>query len=127
MRNTLVKADEFALYALAHLMNCHVLVDLKGSIWSTMKNPGTLTHDQLLDKCDVHLVYLGKLKFLELPGRNNNSNLNNINSILAALKYDPKRKCEIRLVDIGTTLEVKRKHILRPSNSPEYDTEEKLT
>ena len=41
MRNTLVKADEFALYTLAHLMNCHVLVDLKGSICSTMKNAGT--------------------------------------------------------------------------------------
>ena len=47
--------------------------------------------------------------------------MDNINSVLAPLKYDPKRKCEIRLVDIGTTLEVKGKHILRPSNSPEYD------
>ena len=127
MRNTLVKADEFALYVLAHLMNCLAVVDLKGSIWSTIKNAGNLTHDQLLDECDVHLVYMGKLKFLELSGSNDNSNVDNINSILAALKYDPKIKCEIRLVDIGNTLEVKRKHNLRPSNSPEYDPEEKLT
>ena len=28
MRNTLVKADEFALCVLAHLINCHVLVNL---------------------------------------------------------------------------------------------------
>ena len=53
MRNTFIKADEFALYALAHLMNSHVLVDLKGSIWSTMKNAGTLTHNQLLDIYDI--------------------------------------------------------------------------
>ena len=89
-----------------------------------MENAGTLTHDQLLDKYDVHLV---KLKFLELPGRNNNSNVDNINLVLAALKYDPKRKCEMRLVYICTTLEVKRKHILRLSNSLEYNPEEKLT
>ena len=127
MRNTLVKTDEFALYVLAHLMNCHVVVDLKESIWSTMNNVGTLTHDQLLNKCDVHLVYLGKLKFIQLSGRNDNSNMDSINSVLAALKYDPGIKCEIRLVDIGNTLEVKRKHNLRPSNSPEYDPEEKLT
>ena len=127
MRNTLVKAEDFALYALAHLMNCHVVVDLKGSIWSTMKNASTLTHNQLLDKYDVHLVYLRKLKFLQLSRRNNNSNVNNINSVLAALKCDPKIKCEVRLVDIGNTLEVKRKHNLRPNNSPEYNPEEKLT
>ena len=61
---------------------------------------GHLRYDQLLDKCDVHLVCLGKLKFLELPGRNNNYNVDNINMVLAALKYDAKRKCEIRLVTL---------------------------
>ena len=37
MRNPSVKADEFALYALAHLMNWHVLVDLKDNWWTTVK------------------------------------------------------------------------------------------
>ena len=129
IRNPYVKVDKFALYVLAHLMSLDVIADLKESWWTTAKNAGSLTHNQLLERCEVHLMYLGKLKFTELPERNllfENSNVDNINSGLAALKYDPNRKCVIKLVDIGYTLEVTGKPTYRPSNSPEYEPEDNL-
>ena len=92
------------------------------------KNAGNLTHEKLLEKCDVHFVYLGKLTFIELLERSllfENSNMDNINSVLAALKYDPNRKCVIKH-DIGHTLVATRKPTYRPSSSPEYDTEDNL-
>ena len=82
-----------------------------------------------MEKCGVHLVYLGKLTFIELPERRllfENSKVDNINSVLAPLKCDPNRKCVIKLVDIGHTLVATRKPTYRPSNSPEYDPEDNL-
>ena len=93
------------------------------------KNAGNLTHDKLLEKCCVHLVYLEKLTFIEQPERGllfENSNVDNINSVLAALKYDPNRKCVIKLVDICLTLVATRNATYRPSNSPEYNPEDNL-
>ena len=52
--------------------------------------------------------------------------MDNINSVLAALKYDQNRKCVIKLVDIGHTLEATRKPTYKPSNSPDYDSEDNL-
>ena len=48
--------------------------------------------------------------------------MDDINSVLAALKYDPNWKCVIKLVDIGHTPVL----TCRSSNSPEYDPEDNL-
>ena len=92
-------------------------------------NAGSITHDKPLEKSDVHLVYLEKLKFIELPERSlllENSNVDHINSVLAGLKYDQNKKCVIKLVDIGYILVATRKPTYRWSNSPEYDPEDHL-
>ena len=70
-----------------------------------------------------------KIKFIKLPERNllfENPNIDNINSVLATLKYDPNRKCVIKLAVIGHTLEAPRKPTYRSSNSPEYNPEDNL-
>ena len=55
-----------ALYGLCMLFSKHAVVHLhNGIIWSTL-DPLSANHLNDLDKCDVHLCYLGRGLFMEL-------------------------------------------------------------
>ena len=53
------KGDIMVLLGLNYLMGMHTMVHLSGNrVWSTLL--GNLTHDELLNRCDFHLHYLGR-------------------------------------------------------------------
>ena len=60
------KGDVLALYRLCMLFSHHAVVHLLNNlIWSTLASPGT-NHSSDLQKCDIHLCYLGRGLFMEL-------------------------------------------------------------
>ena len=60
------KGDVLALYRLCMLFSHHAVVHLHNNlIWSTLASPGT-NHSSDLQKCDIHLCYLGRGLFMEL-------------------------------------------------------------
>ena len=63
------KGDVLALYRLCMLFSCHAVVHLHNNlIWSTLASFGT-NHLSNLQKCDIHLCYLGRGLFMELVER----------------------------------------------------------
>ena len=53
------KGDVLLLLSLCMLIEKHILVHLKnGQIWTNLHD-ATGTHDEILSKVDIHLVYLG--------------------------------------------------------------------
>ena len=60
------KGDVLALYGLCMLFSHHAVVHLHNNlIWSTLASMGT-NHLSDLQKCDIHLCYLGRGLFMEL-------------------------------------------------------------
>ena len=62
------KGDVLVLLGLNYLMGSHTMVHLHGNrLWSTLQEK--LNHDEMVLKCDFHLVYLGQGIFAELCKR----------------------------------------------------------
>ena len=62
------KGDVLVLLGLNYLMGSHTMVHLHGNrLWSTLQEK--LNHDEMVSKCDFHLVYLGRGIFAELCKR----------------------------------------------------------
>ena len=62
------KGDVLVLLGLNYLMGSHTMVHLHGNrLWSTLQEK--LNHDEMVLKCDFHLVYLGRGIFAELCKR----------------------------------------------------------
>ena len=60
------KGDVLTLYGLSLLIDVHTYIHLhNGQFWSTLKNVPS-THDETLQKCKVHALYLGRGLFVEL-------------------------------------------------------------
>ena len=54
-----MKGDVLAVYGLSMLLDIHTVVHLRnGATWSTLKHVST-EHDENLDKCQVHIAYVG--------------------------------------------------------------------
>ena len=54
------------LYMLSKITGVHCYVHLKEkNYWSTLKDPPTM-HDEFMQRCNVHLVYLGNNTYIEL-------------------------------------------------------------
>ena len=54
------------LYMLSKITGVHCYIHLKEqNYWSTLKDPPT-THDEFMQRCNVHLVYLGNNTYIEL-------------------------------------------------------------
>ena len=54
------------LYMLSKITGIHCYVHLKEkNHWSTLKDPPTM-HDEFMQRCNVHLVYLGNNTYIEL-------------------------------------------------------------
>ena len=63
------KGDVLALYGLCMLFSRHAVVHLHNNlIWSTLASIGN-NHSSDLQKCDIHLCYLGRGLFMELVER----------------------------------------------------------
>ena len=58
--------DELLLFVLCRLFQRHALVICREQNWSTLEPEGTMTTEQLLDACDLHLIYLRPGIFGEL-------------------------------------------------------------
>ena len=60
------RADVLALFLLCRITKCHCFVHLEGGCyWTLLKvNPGD--HDMLLQKCNLHLAYLGYGNYAQL-------------------------------------------------------------
>ena len=62
------KGDILALLGLNYLMGIHTLIHLSGNrTWST--HHGNPPHDEIVDKCKFHLIYLGRGIYAELVKR----------------------------------------------------------
>ena len=61
--------DFFVLLALNALLETHAVVHISnGKTWMTLNDPPE-NHDRILERCEYHLVYLGKGNFIELAER----------------------------------------------------------
>ena len=58
--------DELLLFVLCRLFHRHAIVICRERNWSTLEPEGTMTTEQLLDACDLHLIYLRPGIFGEL-------------------------------------------------------------
>ena len=57
------------LLALNALLETHAVVHISNNqMWTTLNDPPE-SHDRILERCDYHLVYLGKGNFIELAER----------------------------------------------------------
>ena len=64
-----MKGDVLAVYGLSMLLDIHTVMHLRnGATWSTLKHVCAM-HDENLDKCQVHMVYVGQGLFVELVKR----------------------------------------------------------
>ena len=79
-------ADELAIYALSDLVNIHTVILTRTKPWTTL-HPDTILidTDQMLEICDVKLVYLGSNQF----GRLRNRSIECQNPILTNLPVFP--------------------------------------
>ena len=63
------RGDIFCVYLLSMATGSHTAVHMRNNkVWSTLKDMPT-SHDELIQQCDKHLVYLGLLVFLQLKVR----------------------------------------------------------
>ena len=63
------RPDFFILFALNALLETHTLAHLReNTLWTTMNDPPEY-HDEMLERCEYHLVYLGRGNFIELVER----------------------------------------------------------
>ena len=63
------RPDFFVLFALNTLLETHAVVHLKeNKLWTTMNEPPD-DHESILERCEYHLVYLGRGNFIELVQR----------------------------------------------------------
>ena len=61
--------DFFVLLALNALLETHAVVHISnGQTWTTLNDPPE-NHDRILERCEYHLVYLGKGTFIKLVER----------------------------------------------------------
>ena len=61
--------DFFVLLALNALLETHAFVHISnGKTWTTLNDPPE-NHDRILERCEYHLVYLGRGNFVELVER----------------------------------------------------------
>ena len=58
--------DELLLYALCRIFHRHATVVCRDRNWSTLEPEGTMTTEELMSACDLHLVYLRPSIFGEL-------------------------------------------------------------
>ena len=60
------RADILTIFTLSALIGKHTLIHLRnGNLWTTI-NTVNSDHDELLSKCEIHLVYIGNGQFCEL-------------------------------------------------------------
>ena len=60
------KGDVMCLYSLCMLMEAHAWVHLKnGHIWTTLEND-KLDHETAMERCSIHLAYLGHGLYVSL-------------------------------------------------------------
>ena len=63
------RPDFLVLLALNALLETHAMVHLAdGKIWTTINDPPR-EHAELLERCEYHLVYLGRGNFVEMVTR----------------------------------------------------------
>ena len=63
------KADFFTLFAINILLETHTAVHLRNDeIWSMLKRQ-PMDHNELLNKCNFHMAYVGRCLFVELTNR----------------------------------------------------------
>ena len=58
--------DELLLYVLCKVFHWHAVVICRSRNWSTLEPEGPMTTEELLDTCDLHLIYLKPGIFGEL-------------------------------------------------------------
>ena len=66
--------DELLLFVLCRVFHCHAIVVCYDRYWTTLEPEGEIGIDELLDACDLHLVFLcpgvfGELKLKKKFGR----------------------------------------------------------
>ena len=63
------RADVLALYGLCQLTDCHCVVHLnQNKVWSTLGDVPD-EHNVLMDRCEIHLCYMGNGVFVQLVPR----------------------------------------------------------
>ena len=63
------RPDFFTLFALNALLETHTAVHISGNkIWTTMNDPAE-DHDLLIERCEYHLIFLGRGNYIELVER----------------------------------------------------------
>ena len=58
--------DELTIYCLSHFLNIHTLVYTSNFCWSTLMNQFKFDKDELYEKSDIKLVYVGHNMYAEL-------------------------------------------------------------
>ena len=63
------RADILSVFALSALIGKHSLIHLhNGNLWTSIDTSSS-DHDELLEKCDIHLAYMGNGLFCELRSK----------------------------------------------------------
>ena len=60
MRNAKYAGDELTLYALCRLYHRHAVVYTMAGLWTTVKDGVLLNEFELMEKCDIKLLHLGR-------------------------------------------------------------------
>ena len=66
MQKETTPTDELALYCLSWVYEWHVKVYTSSFCWTTLRDQFKLTQEQIGELCDIHLLYMGPGKFVEV-------------------------------------------------------------
>ena len=66
MSSDSVFADELMVFALSHTYQCHTVIFTHNACWTTIGTDEPIKGHQLLEICQVHLIYIGIHMFAEL-------------------------------------------------------------
>ena len=64
--NELFIPDDLTIYCLSRFLNVHTLVYTKDFCWSTLLNQFKMSEEELHEKSDIKLVYVGRNMYVEL-------------------------------------------------------------
>ena len=102
--------DELTIYCLSQFVNLHALAYTSNFCWSTLANQFKLSEEELYDKSDIKLIYVGHNMYVELKHiRQPQPQLSSPNQLKSTRKTNQEQGGEsIRLLTVVTSPNLSR-------------------
>ena len=105
MAKQTASADELAIFGLSKIYQRHTVIFNASKPWSTLEPDGEMLEEELFEKCQIHLAYMGKDQYATLHRKPfiEQAALPTLKSMLDPMKirHRNKQKCQIEPMDLS--------------------------